>query len=164
MILLRNLTIIIQKFSQGKNRMHTSHTRSGFTLIEIMIVIIILGFLAALVMPNLMGQSEKAKKKIACIQMKTIQNSLKEFKLQYGTYPTAKEGLQALIKNPDPKKYPDYPRGGFLDSKTVPKDPWGGRYIYLNNGEEIDIVSLGADKKEGGKGESADIYLSQCQQ
>jgi len=137
--------------------------RSAFTLIEIMIVIVILGLLAALVMPNLMGQSEKAKKKIACIQMKTLENALKEFKLQYGTYPTTKEGLQALVQNPDPKKYPDYPTHGFLDSKSVPKDPWKGEYIYVNNGGEIDIISLGADKKEGGSGEDADISLSQCQ-
>ena len=136
--------------------------RGAFTLIEIMIVIIILGFLAALVMPNLMGQSEKAKKKIACIQMKTLENSLKEFKLQYGTYPSTEEGLTALVKNPDPQKYPDYPAQGFLDSKSVPKDPWGGEYIYVNNDGQIDIVSLGADKKEGGSGENEDIALSTC--
>ena len=136
--------------------------RSGFTLIEIMIVIIILGFLAALVMPNLMGQSEKAKKKIACIQMKTLENALKEFKLQYGVYPSTEEGLEALVKNPDPQKYTDYPKGGFLDSKSVPKDPWGGGYVYVNNQGEIEILSLGADRQEGGTGESADIALSSC--
>jgi len=136
--------------------------RNAFTLIEIMIVIIILGFLAALVMPNLMEQSEKAKKKIACIQMKTIEDALKSFKLQYGKFPSTEEGLNALIKNPDPQKYEDYPQNGFLDTKTIPKDPWNHPYIYINNEENIDIISLGADGKEGGSGENADIKLSQC--
>lgn len=136
--------------------------RKGFTLIEIMIVIIILGFLAALVMPNLMGQSEKAKRKITCIQMKTLEDALKGFKLQYGKYPSTEEGLKALITNPDPQKYEDYPNNGFLDTKTLPKDPWNSDFIYINNDGNIDIISLGADKKEGGSGENADIRLSDC--
>ena len=135
--------------------------RRGFTLIEIMIVIIILGFLAALVMPNLIGQSEEAKRKIVCIQMKTLYDALKSFKLKYGKYPSTEEGLKALIKNPD--HYSNYPKNGFLDSKKVPKDPWNNDYIYINDEGEVNIISLGADGKEGGNGENADISLDLCQ-
>ncbi len=137
--------------------------KRAFTLIEIMIVIVILGLLAALVMPNLIGQSEEAKKKIACIQINTIKDALDTFKLKYGRYPSTEEGLKALIKNPDPQKYKDYPQNGFLDSKNGPKDPWGNEYIYINEEGEIDIVSLGADAKEGGEGENADISLESCE-
>jgi general secretion pathway protein G len=136
--------------------------RKGFTLIEIMIVVIILGLLASLVVPNLIGQGEKAKQKLVCVQMKSLKNALNSFKVQYGHYPTTEEGLKALIQNPDPDKYQDYPKGGFLSDKKLPKDPWGNDYIYINNGGELDIISLGADGKEGGSGENRDIKLSQC--
>lgn len=137
--------------------------RQAFTLIEIMIVVVILGLLAALVVPNVIGQSEQAKQKLVCVQMKSLKDALDSFKVQEGSYPTTEEGLRALVKNPDPQKYKSYPQGGFLGSKSVPKDPWGGEYIYVNNDGDIDIISLGADKKEGGKGENRDIKLSECQ-
>ena len=137
--------------------------KKGFTLIEIMIVIIILGLLASMVVPNLIGQSEQAKKKLVCVQMKNIQDALKSFKLQEGRYPTTTEGLKALIVNPNPEKYKSYPDGGFLDSKKLPKDSWGNEFIYVNNDGNIDIISLGADGKEGGKGENQDIRLSKCE-
>ncbi len=134
--------------------------KKGFSLIEIMIVIIILGLLAGLVLPNLLGQSEQAKKKIVCIQMHSIQDALKNFKLQNGTYPTTEEGIKALVENPDPEKYKSYPDGGFLDGK-VPLDPWKNPYIYINNDGDIDMISLGADGKEGGTKENADISFKQ---
>jgi general secretion pathway protein G len=125
--------------------------KKGFSLIEVMIVIVILGLIASLVVPNLIGQSEKAKEKLVCIQMKSLKDSLNSYKLEKGRYPSTEEGLNQLIKDK------------FLDSKHLPLDPWGGEYIYLNNGGEIEIISLGADKKEGGSGENRDIKLSQCQ-
>ena len=137
--------------------------RKGFTLIEIMIVIIILGLLASLVVPNIIGQGEKAKQKIVCVQMKSLKDALDSFKIEQGVYPTTEEGLNALIKNPDPQKYKSYPKNGYLGSKKLPNDPWGNEYIYINNGGAIDIISLGADKKEGGDGENRDIKFSQCQ-
>jgi general secretion pathway protein G len=137
--------------------------RKAFTLIEIMIVIVILGLLASLVVPNLIGQSEQAKEKLVCVQMKSLKNALDSFKIQEGSYPTTEEGLKALIQNPNLQKYKNYPKGGFLGSKKLPKDPWGGDYIYINNDGNIDIISLGADKKEGGTGENKDIRLSECQ-
>ena len=125
--------------------------KKGLSLIEVMIVIVILGLIASLVVPNLIGQSEKAKEKLVCIQMKSLKDSLNSYKLEKGRYPSTEEGLNQLIKDK------------FLDSKHLPLDPWGGKYIYLNNGGEIEIISLGADKKEGGSGENRDIKLSQCQ-
>jgi len=136
--------------------------KKAFSLIEIMIVIIIIGLLAGLVLPNLLGQGEQAKKKIVCIQMHSIKDALKSFKMQNGTYPTTEEGLKALVTNPDPEKYKSYPDGGFLDGKE-PKDPWKNPYIYTNNDGDIEIISLGADGKEGGSKENADISLSSCE-
>ncbi len=136
--------------------------RKGFSLIEIMIVIIILGLLASLVLPNLIGQSDEAKKKLVCIQMKSIAESLKTFKLYNGTYPTTEEGLEALIKNPDPEKYPEYPSQGFLDEGKLPKDPWGGKYIYTYENGDFNLISLGADGKEGGEAENKDITYESC--
>ena len=136
--------------------------RRGFTLLEIMIVVVILGLLAALVVPNLIGQGEQAKEKLVCVQMKSLKDALDSFKIQEGRYPTTQEGLIALIKNPDTGKYKSYPRGGFLGSDKLPKDPWGNNYIYVNEGGKIDIISLGADGKEGGSGENKDIRLSEC--
>ena len=138
--------------------------KKAFTLIEIMIVIVILGLLAALVMPNLIGQSDKAKQKLVCIQMKTLTDALKTYKLECGSYPTTQDGLSALIKKPEDVNCPNYPENGFLSSKKLPKDPWGNNYIYVNNGNSFDIISLGADGKEGGSGENKDIYASKCQQ
>ena len=137
--------------------------RKGFTLLEIMIVVVILGLLAALVVPNLIGQGEQAKEKLTCVQMKSLKNALDSFKVQEGRYPSTEEGLKALIKNPDPKKYKSYPKGGFLGSDKLPKDPWGNDYIYVNEDSKVDIISLGADGKEGGSGENRDLKLSECQ-
>ena len=137
--------------------------KKGFSLIEIMIVIIILGLLAGLVLPNLLGQGEQAKRKIVCIQMESINDALKNFKMQNGMYPSTEEGLQALISNPDEEKYKSYPDGGFLDGKE-PHDPWKNAYIYTNDESTIEILSLGADGKEGGSGEAADITMSSCNQ
>ncbi|MRJ07260.1 MAG: type II secretion system protein GspG [Epsilonproteobacteria bacterium] len=137
--------------------------RKGFSLLELMIVIIILGLIAGLVVPNIIGQGERAKEKLVCIQMKNLKNALDSFKVEEGNYPTTQEGLKALIENPNPEKYPNYPKNGFLNDKRLPKDPWGHDYIYVNAGGNIDIISLGADGKEGGSGENRDIRLSQCQ-
>jgi len=137
--------------------------RKGFTLLEIMIVVVILGLLAALVVPNLIGQGEQAKEKLTCVQMKSLKNALDSFKVQEGRYPSTEEGLKALVKNPDPKKYKSYPKGGFLGSDKLPKDPWGNDYIYVNEDSKVDIISLGADGKEGGSGENRDLKLSECQ-
>jgi len=113
-------------------------------------------------MPNLIGQGDDAKKRLVCIQMKSVSESLKTFKLYNGSYPTTEEGIEALAKNPDIEKYPNYPSNGFLDEGRMPKDPWGGKYIYTNSDGVFNIISLGSDGKEGGQNENKDITYDTC--
>ena len=136
--------------------------KKAFSLIEIMIVIIILGLLASFVLPNLIGQGDEAKKRLVCIQMKSVSESLKTFKLYNGSYPSTEEGIEALTKNPDPEKYSNYPSSGFLDEGRIPKDPWGGKFIYTNSDGDFNLISLGSDGKEGGKNENKDITYDTC--
>lgn len=137
--------------------------KRGFSLLELMIVIIILGLLAALVMPNLIGKGEEAKRKLVCIQMRSIMQTLDLFKADQGTYPSTEEGLKALAKNPDSQKYKNYPNLGYFSEGKIPKDSWRNDFIYLFDGSRPDLISLGSDGKEGGKNEAADIKYSQCQ-
>ncbi len=140
-----------------------NRAKSGFTLIELMIVIVILGLLAAMIMPSLTGKGEEAKRKLVCVQMKSIYNgALDMFKIDNSRYPTTDEGLEALVKNPDPQKYPNYSPSGYFKDNEIPKDSWGRNFIYMNNDGKVELVSLGADAKEGGTKEAADIKLSQC--
>lgn len=143
---------------------HNSKTssRAAFSLMELMIVIIILGLLASLVLPNLMGSAEKAKRDLVCIQMKGVSETLDRFKLDNGVYPTTEEGLQALIQNPNEEDYPDYDVNAYIAKKNLPKDSWKNDFIYINKGNEIDLISLGADRKEGGEGDAGDIRYSEC--
>jgi len=139
------------------------HNRNGFTLIELMIVIVILGLLAAMVMPSLTGKGEEAKRNLVCVQMKSIYNgSLDMFKINNSVYPSTEEGLEALSKNPDPELYTNYSPSGYFKDGKIPKDSWGSDFIYVNDGGNIEIISLGADKREGGENEAADIKMSEC--
>jgi general secretion pathway protein G len=137
--------------------------RHGFTLIELMIVIVILGLLAAMVMPSLTGKGEEAKRNLVCVQMKSIYDgALDMFKINNSVYPSTSEGLEALVKNPDTEKYPNYSTSGYFKDNKLPKDSWGSKFIYLNDDGHVELISLGADRKEGGKGEAADIKMSEC--
>ncbi len=137
--------------------------RNAFSLIELMIVIVILGLLAAMVMPSLTGKGEEAKRNLVCVQMKSIYNgALDMFKVNNSMYPTTAEGLEALVKNPDEEKYPNYSTSGYFKDNKLPKDSWGKEFIYINNDGQVELISLGADKKEGGKDESLDIKMSEC--
>lgn len=136
--------------------------RNAFSLMELMIVIIILGLLAALVMPNLIGKSEQAKGGLVCIQMENIRNALDSFKLDNGVYPDTEMGLKALIENPDPERFPNYAPGGYFKNPVIPKDPWKHTYIYTHDEEGTNLISLGADGKEGGSGESKDVTYAEC--
>ncbi len=128
-----------------------------------MIVIVILGLLAAMVMPSLTGKGEEAKRKLVCVQMKSIYNgALDMFKINNSVYPTTEEGLQALVENPDKEKYPNYSPSGYFKDAKLPKDSWGNAFAYTNDDGMIELVSLGADRKEGGKDEKADIRMSEC--
>jgi len=127
----------------------------GFTLIEIIIVVIIMSLLAALVVPRLFKKVEKSKLQIAKTQIVLLENAIKMFKLDTGRYPTSEEGLSALLENPGRAHNWD---GPYLE-KRLPKDPWGRGYIYVHPGKNyiIEISSLGADGKEGGEGENKDV-------
>jgi len=137
--------------------------KKAFSLIEIMIVIIILGLLASVVMPSLIGKSEEAKQKLVCIQMKNISEALKMFKLDNGLYPDTEDGLEALVKNPSEEKYPNYSNSGYFEEGSMPKDTWKRKFIYVKDENMFDIISLGADGKEGGSDEAKDIRYSECQ-
>lgn len=132
----------------------------GFTLIEIMVVIVILALLAALVGPKLIGRSDDAKITDAKVQMKNFETALKLYKLDNGNYPTTEQGLAALVTKPTTGTIPkNYKSEGYLESKKIPKDPWGNDYVYLSPGEhgDFDIYSFGADGVKGGEGKGADI-------
>ena len=130
----------------------------GFTLLEVMVVIVILGILASLVVPNLLGNKEKADQQKVVTDLVALENSLDMYKLDNSVYPSTEQGLQAFVSKPAGTPEPrNYRNGGYI--KRLPQDPWGNEYQYLSPGEqgEIDIYSLGADGQEGGEGTAADI-------
>ena len=135
-------------------------TQRGFTLIEIMVVIVILGILAMYVAPKLMGRPDEAKQVRAKMDIAAMETALKLYKLDSGIYPGTEQGLQALVQRPEsgviPKKWR---QGGYLEKGKLPKDPWGNDYIYLSPGlkGEFDIISYGADGVPGGENENKDI-------
>ncbi len=135
--------------------------QDGFTLIELMVVVIILGILATLLVPKLLSRPDQARVVKAKNDIKAIESALKMYKLDNGFYPTTEQGLMALIKKPDIEPIPEhYNEGGYLDYDDVPLDPWGHRYIYRSPGDEgrdFEIISYGADGKPGGSGYDADI-------
>lgn len=132
----------------------------GFTLIEIMVVITILGVLAALIVPRVVGRTDDAKIAAARQDIAQIMNALKLYRLDNGRYPTTEQGLQALIAKPGAEPVPsNWKQGGYLERNSVPVDPWGEPYKFLSPGVrgEIDVFSLGRDRALGGEGTDADI-------
>jgi general secretion pathway protein G len=130
----------------------------GFTLIEIMVVIVILGVLAALVVPRVLERPDEARAIAAKSDIATLVSALKLYRLDNQRYPTGGQGLNALIVKPEQDPVPpNWKPGGYLDK--LPKDPWGRPYVYLNPGVrgEIEVFSLGADGQPGGSGIDADI-------
>ncbi len=130
----------------------------GFTLIEVMVVVIILGILAAIIVPRLTGRTEQARIVKAKTDIRNIEAALELFRLDNGFYPSTEQGLEALVEKPTTGRIPqNWREGGYL--KKVPLDPWGNPYIYLSPGEhgEYDLYTLGADGEEGGEGADADI-------
>ncbi len=132
----------------------------GFTLIEIMVVIVILGILAGLIVPRIMGRPEEAKQLKAQLQIESLETALKLYKLDSGMYPATEQGLQALVEKPDTGAIPGkWREGGYLEKGRLPKDPWGNDFVYLSPGAhgDYDIVSYGADGVPGGEGKNKDI-------
>ena len=143
--------------SDTLDKIKTAH---GFTLIELMVVIVILGILVSFIAPRLMGRPDEAKQVKARIQMESIETAIKLYKLDNGIYPTTEQGLQALVEQPQtgilPKKWR---KGGYLEKGKVPKDPWGNEFVYLSPGVhgDYDIISYGADGAPGGEEFDKDI-------
>ncbi len=142
--------------------MNLDHKRNerGFTLIEIMVVIIILGILASYVAVRITGQTEDARRTQAKVQIETFETALKLYKLDNGSYPSTEQGLQALVEAPSTGKLPrNWREGGYLEKGRIPKDPWGDDYIYLSPGfhGDYDIMSYGDDNNPGGEGKDADV-------
>ena len=137
-----------------------SHGEAGFTLIEMMVVIAIIGILAAHIVPRIMGRPDEARITAAKLDIGTINQALKLYRLDIGRYPTTEQGLNALVARPSIEPIPqNWKMGGYLDA--LPNDPWGNPYQYANPGTktEIDVYSFGADKKPGGTGTDADIGI-----
>jgi general secretion pathway protein G len=137
--------------------LHPWHRR-GFTLIEVMVVIVILGILAALVVPRVLSRPDEARAVAAKQDLAVINQALKLYRLDNQRYPSAEQGLAALIVKPETAPLPtNWKPGGYLE--RLAKDPWGNPYVYVNPGlhGEIDVLSYGADGKPGGDGFDADI-------
>lgn len=134
--------------------------RSGFSLIELLIVIVILGGLVAVVAPGLMDSADQAKRDTVCLKMNDLKKRLDMFKLDNGNYPDTEEGFQALLSNPDEEKYPGYRAKPYL--KKLPKDSWRTPFLYVNKGSEVEIISFAADRQEGGEENNKDILFSEC--
>jgi general secretion pathway protein G len=133
---------------------------AGFTLIELMVVVVILAILAGLIVPRIMGRPEEARRTKATIQIQSLETALKLYSLDNGAYPTTEQGLQALVEPPAVGKLSTkWRQGGYLEKGRVPKDPWSNDFIYLQPGlqGEYDIISYGADGQQGGEGKDADI-------
>ncbi|WP_413113147.1 type II secretion system major pseudopilin GspG [Thaumasiovibrio sp. DFM-14] len=130
----------------------------GFTLLEVMVVIVILGVLASMVVPNLLGNKEKADQQKVVTDISALESALDMYRLDNSVYPTTDQGLEALVSkpasSPEPRNYRD---GGYV--RRLPNDPWGNPYQYISPGEHgaVDIFSLGADGQEGGEGVNTDI-------
>ena len=134
--------------------------RAGFSLIELLIVIVILGGLVAVVAPGLMDAADGAKRDTVCLKMNDLKKRLDMFKLDNGNYPETGEGFQALLANPDSSKYPNYRAKPYL--KKVPKDSWKTPFVYVSKGSSVEIISFAADRKEGGVESNKDILFSAC--
>ena len=132
--------------------------RKGFTLVEVLVVGVILGLLAALVVPRVVGRGEDAKRTAAAVQIREIEQALEMYRLDSSLYPSTAQGLEALVTKPsippEPRKYRE---GGYL--RKLPVDPWGSPFVYRRPGDhgEYDLFSLGADGEEGGDGPGKDI-------
>jgi len=144
-------------FKQAPGR---SGGQAGFSFIELMVVVIILGILAGAIVPRYMDKTDKAKAVKARVDIGAIETSLKMYKLDNGIYPTTEQGLAALIEKPTTDPVPNHWNDqGYFEKKRTPKDPWGNEYMYLSPGihGDYDIISYGADAASGGEGINKDI-------
>ena len=134
--------------------------QAGFTLIELMVVVVIIAILAGLIVPRFMGETDKAKQAKAKMQIESLESALKIYKLDNGSYPTTEQGLKALVEAPTAGNIPkNWRQGGYLEKGKVPKDPLGNEFVYVSPGShgDFDLSSLGADGEPGGEDVNKDI-------
>jgi len=134
--------------------------QSGFTLIEIMVVLVIIAIMTALIAPQIMGRVDEARVTAAKQDIRTLETALDFFQMENFRYPTTDMGLEALVKKPEDPSIRNWRTGGYLRATTVPSDPWGNPYHYMQPGTKggaYDLYSLGADGEVGGEGVDADI-------
>ncbi|MFO7811369.1 MAG: type II secretion system major pseudopilin GspG [Pelovirga sp.] len=134
------------------------YNQRGFTLIEVMVVVVILGILAAIVVPRLLDEPERARRTSAATQIRSFEEALGMFRLDNGYFPSTEQGLEALVSQPTTGRIPSrYKEGGYI--RRIPNDPWGNPYVYLSPGVhgDYDLLSYGADGQPGGEGDNADI-------
>ena len=130
--------------------------RRGYTLLEIVVVVFIIGLLATLIAPRILGRTDDARRAKAVADMKSIEQALNLYRLDTGGYPTTAQGLEALVKKPETPPVPKtWNPNGYLEQ--VPLDPWGNAYIYVADGTRFTLRSHGADGVEGGEGKFADL-------
>jgi general secretion pathway protein G len=139
-----------------RGRRRAGEAAAGFTLIELLVVLVILGLLAALAGPRVVGYLGGARSDTARLQIQNFKSALDLYRLDTGSYPTTQQGLAALVRNPG--NVPGW-KGPYVDSPQAPADPWGNPYTYRAPGEHgpYDVSSLGSDKAPGGSGEAADV-------
>lgn len=142
-----------------------NHRVVGFTLIEILVVVLIITILAGIVGVNILHKPGEARVSAARMQIQQLKTALHLYRAEQGRFPTQEQGLEALVRRPIREPVPEhYPEGGYLDSRRVPLDPWKNEYIYLapgRAGEPFEILSYGSDGEKGGTGEAADISSSE---
>ncbi|QQD24201.1 type II secretion system protein GspG [Venatoribacter cucullus] len=139
-------------------RSNLKQAQRGFTLLEVMVVLAIIGGIMALVATNIIGSAGDARVKTTQSQIKLIENALDMYKLDNFTYPTTEQGLEALVQKPTSAPEPrNWRADGYLKGTSVPTDAWGSEFLYFMDRGRYEIVSLGADAQEGGEGEAADI-------
>ena len=140
-------------------------TQSGFTLVELLVVVLIIAILATYVGVNIAREPGKARKTAAVAQIKTFKAALEMYRMEHGKLPTQEQGLKALCERPTLPPTPEnYPPDGYLESRRLPLDPWGHEFVYLVPGPQgmsFEIISYGADGQEGGTGDNADLVSSE---
>ncbi len=135
----------------------TGTNQKGFTLIELMVVIVILSVLAVYMAPRLVGRDDQARQQRARIDIEALETALKLYRLDTGTYPTTEQGLEALVEQPEGVR--NWREGGYVERGRILKDPWGNDYVYISPGNhgDFDILSYGANGQPGGEGVNAEI-------
>ena len=149
-------------FNRNLRQNHRDHKtlQRGFSLIEILVALTLLGIAGAFVAGRIFDQLHEGRVKAANIQMNSFKSRLQEFRRKCGFYPTTDQGLEALVSEPGTgRECRNYPPNGFISGQKIPLDPWDNPYVYESNGKSFNILSYGADLAPGGEGKDKDIYL-----